>query len=230
VDVPNRLQAESVTARFFRGKISWADYQARLPVVPPYGFAAPEADPNIAPRTLVPVIRQTPEGDGPDREALQLGPTVWGLIPDWFRGRFDEWRSPAINAHGDDVAESAVFRGAYRHRRCLIPAHGFYVWEGQAGHKTRYAVARRDADWLCFAGVWERALIDGSVYDGLTMLITRPNDLVAGLSGHMPIIIAPDDYEAWLGDRPRDYAPLLRPSPAADLTAWPSHEGYPVWP
>jgi len=219
-----------LAGRFFRDEIGWADYQARLPVVPPAGFDPPERQANIAPSMIVPVIRYTPEGDGPDRNALELGPVLWGLIPDWFRGRFEEWKRPAFNARAEEAPMSNVFKGAFRHRRCLIPAHGYYVWEGEAGNKTRFAVASPRADWFCFAGIWERALIDGASYDGLAMLTTTPNDLVAGLSMRMPVIIGREDYGTWLDGDLRAAASLLRPFPSAGMVAWPSAEGYPVWP
>lgn len=223
-----------MAGRFFRGEIGWPDYQARFAplghaLAIPEGLQPPHAETNIAPSMMVPVIRFTPEDEG-DRNRLHLGPTLWGVIPDWFRGRFEEWRRPAFNARAEDAPMSNVFRGAFRHRRCLIPAHGYYVWEGVAGNKTRFAVARRDADWFCFAGVWERALIDGSVYDGLAMLTTRPNDVVAGLSARMPVIIAPEDYQTWLTGGLSAAARLMRPSPASQIIAWPSLAGPPVWP
>lgn len=219
-----------MAGRFFRDEIDWADYQARLPIVPPRGFAPPEKQANIAPSMIVPIIRYTPEGDGPDRTALELGPVLWGLIPDWFRGRFEEWKRPAFNARGEDAPMSNLFKGAFRHRRCLIPAHGYYIWEGVPGNKTRFAVASLRADWFCFAGVWERALIDGASYDGLAMLTTTANDVVAGLSPRMPVIIGREDYRTWLDGNLRDAASLLRPFPSAGMVMWPSPEGYPIWP
>lgn len=218
-----------MAARFFRGEIDWADYRARLPVVPPSGFHPPEPEADIAPSMIVPVIRFTPEGDGPDRHALELGPAFYGLIPDWFRGRFDEWKSPAFNARAEDVAMKPLFRSAFRHRRCLIPAHGYYLWDGVPGRKSRYAVGLRRADWLCFAGVWERALIDGASYDGVAMVTTTPNDTVAGLATRMPVIVHPQNDEMWLRGSLKEAASLMRPYPAADMVAWPSAEGFPVW-
>lgn len=218
-----------MAARFFRGEIDWADYRARLPVVPPPGFHPPEPEATIAPSMIVPTIRFTPEGDGPDRNALELGPAFYGLIPDWFRGRFDEWKSPAFNARAEDAPMKPLFRAAFRHRRCLIPAHGYYVWEGVPGRKTRYAVALARADWLCFAGVWERALIDGASYDGVAMVTTTPNDVVAGLATRMPVIIHPQNYDMWLRGTVKEAASLMRPYPASDMVAWPSAEGYPIW-
>lgn len=219
-----------MAGRFFRGHIGWQDYAARLPVTPPPNINPPERQANIAPSMIVPVIRFTPEGDGPDRTALELGPVLWGLIPDWFRGRFQEWKRPAFNARAEEATGSNMFRGAFRHRRCLVPAHGYFIWDGEPGDKMRFAVARRDADWFCFAGIWERALIDGASYDGLAVLTTRPNDVVAGLSLRMPVILHPDDYQQWLTGSLTEAASLLRPYPAAGMVAWPSQEGYPVWP
>jgi len=76
-----------MAGRFFRDEIDWEDYQARLPIVPPRGIDPPERQANIAPGMGVPVIRYVPEGDGPDRNALELGPVLWGLITA-LRGHF----------------------------------------------------------------------------------------------------------------------------------------------
>jgi len=73
-------------------------------------------------------------------------------------------------------------------------------------------------------------LIDGASYDGLAMLTTTPNDVVAGLSARMPVIIGREDYGTWLDGDLRAAASLLRPFPSAGMVAWPSAEGYPVWP
>lgn len=193
-------------------------------------FDPPLREANIAPGMIVPVIRHVPEGDGPDPNALELGPVLWGLIPDWFRGQYNDWKRPPFNARAEDAPLSSLFKGAFRHRRCLIPAHGYYVWEGVPGNKTRYAVASIQGEWLCFAGVWERALIDGASYDGLAMLTTTPNDVVAGLSTRMPVIIGRQDYNTWLTGSLSDATRLMRPFPADGMMTWPSPEGYPVWP
>ncbi|MEL7452986.1 MAG: SOS response-associated peptidase [Pseudomonadota bacterium] len=219
-----------MAGRLFRGQIGWEDYRARLPVEPPPNVDPPERQDMIFPGTVLPIIRHVPEGDGPDRTALELGPVVWGLIPDWFRGRPEEWKAPAINARGEEIAHKPLFRGAFRHRRCLVPAHGYYVFEGPKGRKTRYAVARPDGDWLCFAGVWERALMDGTSRDGAALVTTTPNDAVAALSMRMPVIIAPEDYRTWLNGSLHAAQMLLTSSPVEETCVWPSLEGYPAWP
>lgn len=179
---------------------------------------------------ILPVIRHVPEGDGPDRTALELGPCVWGVIPDWFRGAIGAWKRPAFAARGEDILQSTVFRGAFRYRRCLVPVHGWYLWEGERGAKTRYAAARRDGDWICLAAVWERALIEGSSRDGVAVVTTGPNDVVAGLATRMPVVVAPEDYDVWLGSDMRAATRLIRPSPAEELLVWPSLDGYPTRP
>ena len=219
-----------MAGRLFRGEIGWEDYAQRLPIIPPPGVDPPEQQADMFPGSILPVIRHVPEGDGPDRTALELGPCLWGFIPSWFRGRVDEWKRPALNARGDGIADSAVFRGALRHHRCLVPVHGYYLWDGAPGNKTRFVVARRDQDWMCLAALWDRTLLDGSVRDGVALITTHPNDAIAGLATHMPVILRPSDWQTWIDGSVKDALSLIALSPAADLSVWPSAEGYPAWP
>lgn len=202
--------------RFFRHDVSWEDYRAALETLIPENVEAPEARYNIAPMSLAPVIRQAPEGGG-----LEMAPCQWGLVPSWWKKPLSEKKFATFNARCEGVATAATFRGAFRHKRCLVPASGFYEWTGEKGSKQPFAIGLRNRRWFCFAGLWDAALIDGSEIQTFTILTTTPNDVMAGLHTRMPVIIAPDQYERWLDPSSGPVDDLFEPFPAADMHAWP---------
>ena len=132
----------------------------------------------------------------------------WGLIPFWAS-------DPAIggrlaNARAESAAEKPAFRAAFRARRCLIPADGFYEWQVVKGasKKQPWFVQRADGGVFALAGLWERwmpkggtgtELPDGEgVLETCTILTTEPNALMAPIHSRMPVIIPPASYASWL--------------------------------
>jgi putative SOS response-associated peptidase YedK len=123
---------------------------------------------------------------------------LWGLLPEWSK---DPLHGPRpFNARAETVAEKASFRGPWRHRRCLLPADGFF----EKGHR----VARTDGHPFWLAGLWDRWIgPDGSEVESCCVLTTAPNALVAPLHDRMPVIVPEGLEEAWM--EPRD-GPGLR--------------------
>ena len=115
----------------------------------------------------------------------------WGLIPSWVKD--PAGFSLLINARGETAAEKPAFRGAMRHRRCLVPANGFYEWgKASSGPKQPYWVAPADGRLVAFAGIWETyAAADGSEIDTGAILTVDSNEAVAQVHHRMPIIIPP---------------------------------------
>jgi len=144
-----------------------------------------------------------------------------GLIPSWWTKPLSEKKFTGFTADAATVHERPVYRGAYRHRRALVPVSGYYVWTGEAGAKLPFAVSLQERDWFCFAGLWDAALIDGSHIETFTILTTHPNDTVAGLSTRMPVILRREDCARWLDHTAKVPAHLYEPYPAADMRAWP---------
>lgn len=102
---------------------------------------------NIPPGTDIPVIRQSPEG----KRVLHL--LHWGLVPHWAK-------DPSIgaklnNARGESVAEKPSFRDAFKRRRCLIPASGFYEWKQEGKIKQPYYISLKSGELLAMGGLWE---------------------------------------------------------------------------
>jgi putative SOS response-associated peptidase YedK len=125
-----------------------------------------------------------------------------------------------INARSETVAEKPAFRAAFRRRRCLVVADGFYEWQKLNGGKQPYFIRMRDGRPFAFAGLWEHWQgTDGSEIESCTLLTTQPNDLVRPLHNRMPVILHPKDYELWL-DPQAQQAEALQPL----LGAYPSEE------
>ena len=202
--------------RFYRKLVPWADYGAEINLIPPPGIEPPVAHFNIAPGTLAPVIisARTPG-------TYAMAAMLWGLIPSWWHKPLSEKKFASFNAKAETVTQKPVFRGAFRHHRCLVPVSGFYEWTGTKGTRTPFAISLKGRDWFCLAGLWDTAMIDGSEIDSFTILTTQPNDLMAGLHTRMPVILKPDQYQRWLDPMSGGVDDLLVPYPADEMQAWP---------
>ena len=138
----------------------------------------------------------------------------WGFVPSWAKEILPG--KPLINARAETITEKPSFRNAIRRRRCLIPADGFYEWEGDVpGKKRPYYIQKADHGLMAFAGIWEHWMIpDGSELETASIITTEANALVATIHPRSPVVIHPEDFEAWLdctSDNLRDVTPLMRP-------------------
>ncbi len=171
---------------------------------------------NVTPSQAVAAIR-SPEGGR--RELAWLR---WGLVPPWAKE--SSIGNRLINARAETAASKPAFKNAFRRRRCLIPADGFYEWRKVAGKRLPYLLALRDGRPFAFAGLWERWPGGEEPIESCTVLTTDANDLVRPLHDRMPVILDPADYATWLDPAVSDAArlvPLLRPYPADRMTSWP---------
>jgi len=180
-----------------------------MPALPPHY--------NIAPSQSVAAVRQLPDDGG--RELVWLR---WGLVPFWAKEL--DIGARMINARSETVAQKPAFRAAFRQRRCLVLADGFYEWQKQAGSKQPFFIRLADGRPFAFAGLWEHWDGPEGAVESCTILTTEPNDLIRPLHNRMPIILPPTDYALWLDrsvQEPRQLQPLLRPYPAQDMMAYP---------
>lgn len=164
---------------------------------------------NAAPTQHLPVILN---GGSPRRiERLQ-----WGLIPFWAKD--PGIGSRMINARRETVAEKPAFRAAFRKRRCLVLADGFYEWRKEPdGSKTPMRFTLADGAPFAFAGLWETwDAPDGNLLRTFTIITGRPNELVAPVHDRMPAILLPEHEAIWLDDaaEPAIWQDILRPYPA----------------
>lgn len=172
---------------------------------------------NIPPGTDIPVVRLSPDG----RRVLHL--LRWGLIPHWAKDAAIGAR--LNNARGESVAAKPSFRDAFRRRRCLIPASGFYEWQAPPdGGKLKqpwYVSLAGDAP-MALGGLWESwKAPDGGIVRSCCIVTTAANELMAPIHDRMPVIVSPEHWQEWLAASPDAVAPLVAPAPAQGMRAWP---------
>lgn len=180
---------------------------------------------NIAPTQSVVAVRQTPElNKGEAKKGAtflgQWSQLRWGLIPFWAKDR--AIGNQMINARGETIASKPAFRAAFKSRRCLIPADGFYEWKKlSATKKQPQYITLKDQRPFCFAGLWESWTDKESnaVVESCTIITTDANEFLLPLHDRMPVIVDPKDYRGWL-DREFKDATWLH----AKLKPWPSDD------
>jgi putative SOS response-associated peptidase YedK len=130
----------------------------------------------------------------------------WGLIPQWWNKPLKELRLATFNARAETVDTKPFFRGAFKRNRCLIPVSGYYEWHyDEPDNKKRkpqpyYFSARDGSPILTTAGLWDewKDRQSGETVRSCTMIITGPNKFVAEVHDRMPVLLRPDQFDAWL--------------------------------
>jgi putative SOS response-associated peptidase YedK len=173
---------------------------------------------NIAPSQLVATVLRTA-----DESTRRLRVYRWGLIPSWAKD--PRIGDRMINAQAETAATKPSFRAAFRRRRCLVLADGFYEWQVLGRRKQPFYVGMRDECPFAFAGLWEHWESQaGEAIDSCTLLTMEPNELIRSFHHRMPVILDKQDYDLWLDPAiqdPETLQPLLRPYPAEAMTAYP---------
>ncbi|REJ71686.1 MAG: SOS response-associated peptidase [Planctomycetota bacterium] len=172
---------------------------------------------NIAPTQSVAVVRAGEAG----RELSQVR---WGLIPSWAKD--EKIGSRLINARGETVAEKPSFRSAFKRRRCLVPADGFYEWKKLDDRsKQPYFIGMAGDEPFAFAGLWEHWTDPGGKeVESCTIITTEANELLAELHDRMPVILHEQDYDQWLDPQEAEkdrLLGLLVPYESSALRAYP---------
>lgn len=143
---------------------------------------------NIAPGQEVAVVRH-------DRP-FELGFARWGLVPHWSPSARPQYK--AINARAETVAVKPAFRDAFRRRRCLIPADGFYEWQRLDGAKQPWFIHFPDRRLFAFAGLWERWQGGGEVLETCAIIVAHAVGVAAAIHERMPVVLPPEAYGPWL--------------------------------
>ena len=171
---------------------------------------------NIAPSQDILALRRSP-GEN-EKEFVHLR---WGLVPFWAED--SSMGSRMINARAETAPEKPSFRDAFKKRRLLIPASGFYEWKKEQDGKQPYYVCREDGNPFALAGLWERWDKGEEPLETCTILTTEPNSLLAPIHNRMPVIVSPKNFEQWLDPQanPADLRDLLQSYPPNELRSYP---------
>lgn len=184
-----------------------------------FAFADPlpnlAANYNVAPTQALLIV--TREGG-----ARRLDAARWGLVPSWAK---EMGTTPLINARIETVETKPSFRTAFRRRRCLVPADGFYEWRDEGSHKQPFVMLPRTGQPFAFGGIYEHWLSpDGSDLVSVALMTGPANRYLGQIHDRSPVIILPEDYDLWLtcGESvPDAVRALLRPPPEDFFEAFP---------
>ena len=170
---------------------------------------------NICPTTEIDTIV-------PALDKRGVVPMRWGLVPSWWSKPLKEMRMATFNALAETVAEKPMFRDAFKKRRCIIPASGYYEWQHTPSGKQPYYFTRRDGHVMTIAGLWSnwKDKTTGEDLKSCTMVITEPNKFVADVHDRMPVILEARDFEQWERGDGKDASALMKPTGEDVLQKW----------
>jgi len=161
---------------------------------------------NVAPSQHVPIIRMSHDGH------VKATIATWGLIPCWAK---DVPKTKPINCRCETVATSGMFRQPFAKRRCLMPADGFYEWQGAKPPKRPFFIHKLDDEPFCFAGIWERwkAPDADEPIETCSLITTTPNAVMKPIHNRMPVILHKKDLARWLDPKttPDEAMAMLKP-------------------
>lgn len=175
---------------------------------------------NVAPTQEIPVIVQ-------HEDARHIKKRHWGLVPFWAKDISIGARM--INARVETLSSKPAFKAALKHRRCLIPANGFYEWVGKAASKQPYYLCLPSGEPLAFAGlyeIWEDKEVppDTGPYKSCTIITMDASESVKDIHIRMPLILKPEAYDEWLdpgNKEPAKIEKLLKTKFVRDLNRHP---------
>lgn len=178
-----------------------------------YDLNNPRPRYNVAPSTLLPVLRVV-------NGTRELADLRWGLIPHW---NTNPKHTGYVNARAETAPDKPAFRDPFRHRRCLVPADGFFEWKHVGKKKRPYYFRKAGGGMFVYAGVWDRWHGPAGPVDTVAVLTVPANDLVRPLHDRMPAIVEEGRFGAWLDPteaRPAKLLPLLTPYPVERMEKW----------
>lgn len=147
----------------------------------------------------------------------------WGLIPSWAKDA--SIASKLINARSETISEKPSFREAFKRRRCLVIADGFFEWDKKGKTRRPFYFQLKEERPFAFAGLWEHWTgQDGERVETCTIITTTPNELLARVHNRMPVILPPEVYNIWLDEDARNAEAckeLLCPYPSSEMIAYP---------
>ena len=196
-------------AFFAKGHFGYESLQ--LPEPPPFERY------NIAPSQEILAIRTDLETGRPEWALLR-----WGLVPVWFKEPMG--KRPLSNARAEGIETKPSFRGPIRHRRCIVPASGFYEWRRQGTGKQPYFVRPAAAEVFALAGIWDHGEgKQGEVIESVAIITTSANELMQPIHDRMPVILEEEDVAEWIAPATKFEKALtmLKPYSAARMMTYP---------
>ncbi|MEW4564488.1 SOS response-associated peptidase [Bremerella sp. JC770] len=172
---------------------------------------------NVAPSQMVPVLKL--DDDSGAREIVLM---KWGLVPSWAKD--EAIGNKMINARCETVDEKPAYRAAFKRRRCLVLADGFYEWQKQGSKKQPYLFQKKDSSPYGYAGLWETWKKGDQPLQSCTIITTTPNALVEDVHDRMPVILPERHIENWLNheyDHVERLKSMLKPYPASEMKRYP---------
>lgn len=193
----------------FTQEYSWAEVHEAYQLVRPRNL---QAGYNLAPTDEIDIVVADSNGDH------DLIRARWGLIPYWWKKPLKQLPA-TFNARSDSVADKPMFRDAFREKRCIVPASGFYEWTGPKDARQPWYITPSNEPLLHLAGLWSRWRDRDSGEDvvSATIIVCDANPFMQQLHSRMPVILADADIDRWLSTADAD---LLRPAPEGGLKAW----------
>ena len=164
--------------------IPWSELHEALSLTRPLPGDAPNMEPewDIRPTQARWIVQAADEG-------LELVKARWWLIPWWHRGTVKEFKLITFNAKSETVATARTFRDSFARRRCLVPASCWYEWTGAKGAKQKWRFAAKEADWLCFGGIWDRCVTTDAGEVLSFSIVTQPaGSPVNGYHDRAPVV------------------------------------------
>ena len=144
---------------------------------------------NIAPSQNIPIVRNTGNG-------RELALVRWGLVPHWSAEAKLQYST--INARAETVADKPAYREAFKRRRCLIPATGFYEWKREGENKVPHHIRLAEGGLFAFAGLWDHWDKNGTGFDSCSIIVTTANAAMKPVHDRMPVILNQPQYNTWL--------------------------------
>lgn len=193
---------------FSNSQLLWGHFQPEL--LPEFGGSY-----NVAPTDYTLVVRYFEKKN-------RMWPMRWGLIPGWAKD--DSNATKCINARVETITEKPSFRGALKYRRCIVPADGFYEWQGVKGYKQPYFIFRSDGSTLGIAGIWEEWESPAGTVESFAILTTDANREMSDVHDRMPVILEERNFDLWMDQGVTDAAQiqgLMRPAADGTLSMYP---------
>lgn len=172
---------------------------------------------NITPSQDILAVRVSPVSNQPEYAFFH-----WGLIPSWSKTAKTKYL--LNNARADGIEKKPSFRSPFKHRRCIIPASGFYEWLQQEKGKQPFFIHPADGGYFAMAGLWDRwDGEDGKVIESCAIITTEANGVMSRIHDRMPVILPIHILERWLSydATQQELLDMLRPCPEADIFAYP---------